>query len=138
MRSRNNAAFSLLTIAACTLLLSSLPSSRAATSYVLSPIDPNVGATCAALGGSWDGSRTCTLGSNFDLNPGDSLVIDPAAILVISTGVTLTNNGNITDYGKITNGSGGVLANSGTITAFIANGTYSQRRLDVQRPWRLN
>ncbi len=123
MRSRSNAALSFFTVAACTLLLSSLPTSRAATSYVISPIDPNVGATCASLGGSWDGSSTCTLGTNFELNPGDSLVIDPAAALAIPTGITLTNNGNITNYGKIANMPGGILANSGTITAFIANGT---------------
>ncbi|MDA4115007.1 MAG: hypothetical protein OK442_00455 [Thaumarchaeota archaeon] len=104
-------------------MLSSLQVSRAATSYVLSPIDPDVGAICASLGGSWDGSGTCTLGSSFDLGPGDSLVIDPAAVLAISPGVTLTNNGTVTDYGEITNSAGGVLANSGTITAFIANGT---------------
>ena len=124
MRSRHDATPTLfIAIAACSLLLSSPQASRAATSYVLSPIDPDAGAICASLGGSWDGSSTCTLGSNFDLGPGDSLVIDPAAELAISPGVTLTNNGTVTDYGAITNSAGGVLANSGTITAFIANGT---------------
>ena len=75
------------------------------------------------MGGSWDGSGTCTLERDFDLGSGDALLIDPAAALAIPSGVTFTNNGTVTDYGEIINSQGGFVANSGTITAFIANGT---------------
>jgi hypothetical protein len=114
----------LLATAMCTaLLMSSAQTSRAASSYVLSPADPAVATVCASLGGAWDGSSKCTLGGDLTLNPGDSLVIDPNAALVIQSGVTLTNGGSIEDYGTITTNAGGVLTNSGAITAFIALGS---------------
>ncbi len=114
----------LLAIAICTVLsLSSANKSVASTSYVLSTTDPAVSATCASLGGSWDGSKTCTLGSNFTLNSGDRILIDPGAILAIPSGVTIANDGAIQDYGTLADNAGGFVANSGTITAFIANGS---------------
>jgi hypothetical protein len=124
LKFRNKTTFSLLlAITMCTALLSSAHASRAATSYVLSPTDPAVGTICASLGGSWDGSRTCTLGGNLNLNSGDSLLVNPGAVLAIPRGITLSNNGTIEYYGAITNNAGGFVANSGTITAYIGNGT---------------
>lgn len=125
MRSQNKATFSfLLAITMCTLVLSSSAHvSHAATSYVLSPTDPTVGAVCASLGGAWKSSSICTLGSNLNLDSGDSILVDPGAVLAIPRGVTVANNGSIDDYGTIAVNAGGLVTNSGTITAFIANGT---------------
>ena len=41
----------LIAVATLALFLSPAQSSRAASSYVISPADPNVGAACASLGG---------------------------------------------------------------------------------------
>jgi hypothetical protein len=105
------------------LSFSSAQVSRAASSYVLSPADPAVGTVCASLGGTWDGLSKCTLGRDLTLNSSDSLVVDPEAMLEIASGVTVNNNGEVDDYGAITTDRGGFVNNSGTITAFIANGT---------------
>ena len=99
MRFQTNSIFSILlaTAICAALLMSSAQASRATSSYVLSPADPAVDTACASLGGAWDSSDMCTLGSNLTLNSGDSLVIDPGAVLVIASGVTVANDGAIED-----------------------------------------
>jgi hypothetical protein len=136
LKSAKKAALSLLiALALCAApSLLALPSVRAATSYVLSPTDPGVAAICTSLGGTWDGSRACTIGSNLDLGSGDSIVVDPGAFLVVARGVTLANNGTIDDYGDITISAGGVVDNSGTIAAFIGNGTITNDGSIKNRP----
>jgi hypothetical protein len=125
LRLQSNSIFSiLLATAICAALLnSSAQASRAASSYVLSLADPAVATACAGLGGAWDGLDMCTLGGNLTLNSGDSLVVDPGAVLAIASGVAVTNDGAIEDYGTMAIGAGGSVTNSGTITAFIANGS---------------
>lgn len=126
MKSGRSAAFSVcLAVALCALLASSAQDSLAAASFVLNPNEPDVGSVCASMGGSFTAPDTCLLGSDLTLGPGDSLTVDPAAVLVVATGVTLTNNGVIEDYGTIANDPGGAVANSGSITAYISNGTIS-------------
>jgi hypothetical protein len=124
LKSGRRAAFSAcLAIALCALLLSSSQASRAAASYVLNPNEPDVGTVCASMGGGFTAPDTCVLASDLTLGSGDSLTVDPAAILVVEAGVTLTNDGVIGDYGTIANDAGGDVANSGAITAYISNGT---------------
>ena len=125
MTFRNAAILTLLfAISMTTVFLLSPPTrSLAATSYVLSATDPVVSTTCASLGGTWDGQQTCTLNTSLTLNSGDSILVDPGAVLAISGGVTVSNNGALEDYGTITNDAGGFVDNSGAITAFVANGT---------------
>jgi len=126
LKSSERVVFSvLLATGLCALLLSSGQDSLAATSYVLNPNEPDVGSVCASMGGSWNGPGTCVLGSDLTLGSGDSLTVDPGATLVVATGVTVTNNGSIEDYGTIANDAGGFVSNSGAITAFISNGTIS-------------
>lgn len=135
MKIRSKSIFSfLLATAICTAVLSSANASRAVSSYVLSPADPAVAAVCASLGGAWNGPSTCTLGSDLTLNSSDSLVVDPNAVLVIPTGITVANVGAVEDYGMITTGAGAFLNNSGKITGFIGNGTITNHGTVTNEP----
>lgn len=135
MKPGKKAALSIsLAIALCALLLSSGQSSLAAISYVLNPNEPNANSVCASMGGSWRGPETCVLGSDLTLGQGDSLTVDPGAVLVVATGVTVANNGSIVDYGTIANDAGGIVSNSGTITAYVSNGTISNQGSMVNYP----
>lgn len=117
--------------------------SIAASAYVLGPTAADVGATCASLGGTWDGSMVCTLGGSLSLGEGQSILVDPGAVLALSRGATLADSGSMfldsgtlinagsvsitaegtfNDNGTIDNGPGGSLANSGTLDAYVVAG----------------
>jgi hypothetical protein len=123
LKPRRRAVFVYFAVTLCALLLSSGQDSHAATSYVLNPNEADVGTVCASMGGSFSAPDTCVLASDLTLGSGDSLTVDPGAVLVVAAGVTLTNEGVVEDYGTMDNDHGGFLANRGTITAFIGNGT---------------
>jgi hypothetical protein len=123
-RSRGRRTVRPLVLAVCAiLLLSAARPSHAATTVVISLTDPDVAASCAMLGGSWDGSTTCSLSKGLTLGPADSVMVDPGAVLFVAAGATVASGGEIYDYGAINVGRGGAILNSGTITAYVANGT---------------
>lgn len=71
------------------------------------------GPSCAAIGGTWTGFRTCTV---------SSLSVNPLETLTVDTGVTLNNTGSITIDGKLDNLGGFVANNRGGVISVSQTG----------------
>jgi hypothetical protein len=88
------------------------------TSYIgdLSFLELRDAASCGLLSGTWsDASRTCTVGTTFTLEPGQTLQIDPGVTLTTAAApAAVVNNGTIKNQGTIVFPAGsGVSSNNG-------------------------
>lgn len=121
MRAARKRALSLVVqVVVCAIILSlSAHASAVATAYVLDPNNQNVGSVCESLGGSWQPPDNCVLQNNLDVAQSVSVAVDSGAVLSVSSGVTVTNAGEIEDNGTVTTSPGSFMINSGSITGVI-------------------
>ncbi len=59
--------------------------------------------SCSNIEGTWSDPNTCTLNSNLTINRGDSLEIPVNVTLIVPTGITLKNDGEVINNGTIKN-----------------------------------
>src|SRR5271154_6123134 len=96
---RETAIALLLAAVLCSPLLS-VSQADAVTAYTISP-NSQGGVDCVGLGGTWDGSSTCTLASNLNLSQGESISVNSGATLAVAGGATVTSSGSIAVNGTL-------------------------------------